>query len=440
MLSVVVVCNSQRALDQILLPSLRDQTAEFEFLPVDNTKGQFRSAAQALNSGGTQAQGKYIMFVHQDVELGSTSWLEDAERILDAIPDLGVAGVAGMAEKGESYSARMRGHISDCGEIWGSPLEKPEEVQTLDECLLIVPRRVFAGLQFDERTFDGWHCYGVDFCLSVRQTGLKAYAVPAFVYHRSLRRNAEHLLRYHHRLYNKHRQNYTRIYTTCGEISWLRLRLRSLIEVLLPLYERLFPGLVEDLTRELAGCQSVLDLGCGYGSPLHYCAVPFSVGVELFEPYLQETRKKAIHSQYIKADIRKLELKARSFDAVIALDVLEHLTKQQGTGLIRRMEDWARKKVIVLTPNGLLCRGCCDGDPLQQHRSGWRVGELRAAGYKVYGINGWEKLRGHRTSIKYRPAFLWARICDLTQKITYYHPALAFQLLAVKEIKSSERE
>ena len=295
-------------------------------------------------------------------------------------------------------------------------------------------------MEFDERTFDGWHCYGVDFCLSVRQMGLKPYVIPAFVYHRSLRRNADQLLRYQKRLYDKHRKNYTRIYTTCGDLSWLTLELRLLGEVLSPSHKRPSPGVINYLRRDLAGCESVLDLGCGYGSPLHHCAVPFSVGVELFEPYLQESRKKAIHSQYIKADIRKLELKARSFDAVIAVDVLEHLTKQEGAELLDRMEEWARKKVIVFTPNGFLHQGCCDGDPLQQHRSGWRVEELREAGYKVYGINGWKKLRGHRTSIKYRPAFLWARICDLTQKITYYHPALAFQLLAVKEIKSSERE
>jgi len=34
------------------------------------------------------------------------------------------------------------------------------------------------------------------------------------------------------------------------------------------------------LQRELRGCDSVLDLGCGPSSPTQYCGVLYSVGVE----------------------------------------------------------------------------------------------------------------------------------------------------------------
>jgi len=46
--------------------------------------------AKALNYGATQIKSgsKYAMFVHQDVKLLSDSWLEEAERMLDSIPDL----------------------------------------------------------------------------------------------------------------------------------------------------------------------------------------------------------------------------------------------------------------------------------------------------------------------------------------------------------------
>jgi len=79
----------------------------------------------------------------------------------------------------------------------------------------------------------------------------------------------------------------------------------------------------------------VLDLGCGRSSPIRYCPVSYSVGVELFEPYLEESKKMKIHNEYILADIRKVEFKPKSFDCVLALDGLEHLTKKEGLSLIK---------------------------------------------------------------------------------------------------------
>jgi len=441
MISIIVVYNNERTLDEVLLKSLKNQTAKFELITLDNTEGKFRSAAEALNYGGKRATGRYIMFIHQDVELDSASWLERVEKILDGLPSLGIAGVAGMGEMGGSHEERKRGCISDCGEVWGNPIQRPEEVQTLDECLLIVPNSIFSKMQFDEKTFDHWHCYAVDYCLSVKQMGLITYVIPAFVYHRSLRRNVENLLRYQKRLYKKHRKNYKEIYTTCGDISqlkFLKLRLRSPIELVSPLYMRLFPDWLKILRKELVNCDRVLDLGCGYNSTLQYCNVPFSVGVESFNPYLQESKKKGIHNQYIKADIRKIEFQPEAFDAVVAIEVLEHLTKQEGAQLLNKMERWATKKIIITTPNGYLWQDGYDDNPLQEHKSGWSIEELRNFEFKVFGINGWKSLRGYMGLIKYRPGFLWRRISDLTQKMTYYYPKLAFQLLAIKQIDEGD--
>ncbi|AET65364.1 glycosyltransferase [Methanothrix harundinacea] len=189
MISVVVVYNNKHIFNSVLMRSLKDQTAEFELISLDNTRGEFKSASEALNYGGLRATGRYIMFVHQDVDLGIETWLEEVEKILDGIPDLGIAGVAGMSEAGRSFAERQRGHISNSGEIWGREMEKEEEVQTLDELLLIIPRSQFEKTQFDEKTFDHWHCYGADYCLSVKRAGLKAYVIPAFVYHRSTSAN-----------------------------------------------------------------------------------------------------------------------------------------------------------------------------------------------------------------------------------------------------------
>jgi SAM-dependent methyltransferase len=440
MISVVCVYNNEQALARILLPSLKSQTTPFELIKLDNTGGRFKSAAEALNYGAKHANGEYVMFVHQDVELDCDSWLENVENILKLTPDLGIAGVAGMSENGKTDKERGRGYISNCGQIWeyANPVEKPEKVQTLDECLLIVPKSVFNKLQFDSKTFDDWHCYGADYCLSVKQNGLEAYVIPAFIYHRSLLTNVQNILRYQKRLFNKHRRNYKHIYTTCGDIARLNLALESFYHILSPLYNQMFLDWTRYLRRELGKSDTVLDLGCGYNSPLQYCDIAFSVGVELFDPYLEESRKKAIHNEYIRADIREIDFKPKSFDVVLAIEVLEHLAKDEGHELIQKMELWARKKIILTTPNCYLHQDTYDDNPLQRHLSGWSADELKKMGFKVYGVNGWRRLKGYKGAIKYRPQFLWLRISAISQWIAYYYPKMAFQLFAVKKTDALE--
>ena len=199
-------------------------------------------------------------------------------------------------------------------------------------------------------------------------------------------------------------------------------------------YRRIFFSRVHYLKKELPDCYSALDLGCGSDSLIQHCNISFSVGVDMFEPYIEKSKKRRIHNQYIKADIRKVEFKPKSFDAVIALEFLEHLTKEEGYALIKKMEKWAKKKIIISTPNGYVYQNACDKNPFQEHKSGWTVDELKNLGFKIHGVNGLKNLRGQGGSMKYKPTFLWERISDLTQKITYYHPRIAFQLLAVKEL------
>ena len=155
MISIVCVYSDEEILRDVLIKSLQCQTAEYELITIDNRQNIYRSAAEALNHGGEIAKGHYIMFVHQDVRLGSDCWLEEAERTLTSVKDLGVAGIAGQAERGNTWAERCRWSIGEASEFLGEDraVQSPEEVQTLDKCLLIVPKPVFGKLQFDDKTF-----------------------------------------------------------------------------------------------------------------------------------------------------------------------------------------------------------------------------------------------------------------------------------------------
>lgn len=379
------------------------------------------------------------MFLHQDIELGSDDWLLKVEKMLDSIPDIGVAGVAGMSQHGLDNKERGRGYINNGGQIWiwSNSIEKPEQVQTVDECVLIIPKTVFDKYQFDEINFDGWHCYGVDFCLSLASKGLKTYVIPAFVYHRSLTINQKALEKYQKRLLTKYGRHFKHIYTTCGNLSNSTSIILLLLKPFSFVYRKCIPNFEDILKKEIGDKMTVLDLGCGYNSPLQRCKKTFSVGIEIFAPYLEESKKKGIHDAYIMADIRSLNLKPKSFDIVLASELLEHFTKAEGYQLIQKMQQWATRKIIITTPNGFLIQNEYDGNLLQKHRSGWTVNEFYNLGFKINGINGFKKIARVNNPA---PSFgtkehLRLILLELTQGLTYFFPKLSFQLFAVKEIK-----
>lgn len=239
MISVVCVYNNESLLRDCLVKSLHEQTVEHELIALDNTQGRFSSAAQALNYGGKLAKGKYIMFVHQDVDLCSKTWLEEAEKILESISGLGIAGVAGMSGNGNTNRERGRNIIKHGKPAkfwsWGTAIQKPEPVQTLDECLVIIPKSIFDLLPFDEKVCDNWHIYAVDYCLSVQKLGFGVYAIPMFIYHKSTGASTKSCLQsvlslgwlpheYYQtlgKLLRKHKTNVKQVYTTVEDWNTL---------------------------------------------------------------------------------------------------------------------------------------------------------------------------------------------------------------------------
>jgi GT2 family glycosyltransferase len=232
MISVICVYDDDWILQNCLLKSLSEQKVVFELITLDNRENRFASAAGALNYGAKKAAGDYVLFVHQDVDLCSDSWLGSTEDILEAIPNLGVAGVAGVSENGATLQERCRNRIKQRPEAatWGNPIREPELVQTLDECLVIIPKSVFDVTQFDEAACKNWHLYGADYCLSIRTKGFDVYVIPQFIYHhglghltsgRPIASNSGLPAEYYDTLkllMKKHKNNYKWIHTSCG--SW----------------------------------------------------------------------------------------------------------------------------------------------------------------------------------------------------------------------------
>ena len=194
----------------------------------------------------------------------------------------------------------------------------------------------------------------------------------------------------------------------------------------------------KSIERIISGSKSVLDVGCGADSPLKRVKKTFrSEGVDVFKESITVSKKKKIHDSYKLCDIRKLGsvYKKASFDTAIGLDVIEHLGKKESIKLIADMERIARKKVILLTPNGFYHQDAYDNNPYQVHKSAWGIEDLKRLGYRVYGLRGLKYLRGEYATVKYKPWFFWGLIAFLSEPFLYFVPSLSYHLFAVKNVK-----
>ena len=189
------------------------------------------------------------------------------------------------------------------------------------------------------------------------------------------------------------------------------------------------------IKRQLRSCNDLLDLGCGEKSiVLDIGLGGKTVGVDVYRPYIETHVAKSDYRDCICADINSVDFLSSRFDAVLMLDVLEHLTKGQGEQMLTKVSVWGRK-VLVFTPNGYIRNEPGDANAYQNHLSGWTVKELRDRGFKVYGINGLKWLRGEKAMLRFKPVMFWDAVSMATQFATYWIPGLAFHLLAVKEVK-----
>ena len=202
------------------------------------------------------------------------------------------------------------------------------------------------------------------------------------------------------------------------------------------------------LQKELKDCDTVLDLGCGHNSPIQCCRnISYSVGVDVFKSYIDLARKRRTHSKLICKKLDEIEFPDKSFDAVVMIEVIEHIPKRQGMKLIRKAEKWAKKKVILTTPNVYFSGFESDGNPYEKHVSLWNCEELAKLGFRTNGLVGLKFLRKEADmsnlhsdddligTIKYSPKYFWLMISILSQIFTYHLPQYAFELISVKDVE-----
>jgi GT2 family glycosyltransferase len=142
------------------------------------------SLAEGYNFGADRAKGEIVIFSHDDIEfLEPSNWLRNLKRHIAQFDIVGLAGTnrlvsAAWAQSGPPHTFGQVGEI-DGGTapfrvlILSAPRRAVRGLQALDGLFFAARRDVLASTRFDARTFDGFHCYDVDFTYSAYLAGFR---------------------------------------------------------------------------------------------------------------------------------------------------------------------------------------------------------------------------------------------------------------------------
>ena len=121
----------------------------------------------------------------------------------------------------------------------------------------------------------------------------------------------------------------------------------------------------------------------------------------------------------VMADAKYLPFASESFDEAISVEVIEHLSKEDGATLIQEARRVSRR-VSVTTPNGWQGSGpesLFADHPLMQHESAWTVADFKKLGAAEIRGTGW------KLPFKRLRHFLWF--------IPYWMPRFGNNIIAV---------
>ena len=149
----------------------KQKSINYQLIEIANYNGEYNSARLAFNEYANISDVEYYAFLHPDVRFIDEYALSDLVRIIDEIDDFGVVGVAGARRNGNKREIVTTIIQGEHKREVGTKIRQPVEVQTVDECFFVIRRDYFQNHKFSNR--NGWHLYGVEYCLDAIRNGKK---------------------------------------------------------------------------------------------------------------------------------------------------------------------------------------------------------------------------------------------------------------------------
>lgn len=156
-------------------------------------------------------------------------------------------------------------------------------------------------------------------------------------------------------------------------------------------------GILAAAAAKIANGASCLDVGAGI-RPQPYKRFPRHVCVEPHDEYAGWLRSQGW--EVIQGPAPSILWKAPQVDVAFLLDVVEHMTREDGTSAMEIAKQRARQ-VVVFTPLGFLPQSYAPGEKdawgyngahWQTHRSGWTPDDF--PGWDILADSGFHGTRG----------------------------------------------
>jgi predicted TPR repeat methyltransferase len=100
---------------------------------------------------------------------------------------------------------------------------------------------------------------------------------------------------------------------------------------------------------------TIVDIGPGSGTYIKLikeeagcCANATWIGVEIWEPYIEEYNLKNRYTRILNQDVRTIDWAALTPNVVIAGDVLEHMTKEEAIILVDKILSVAKTLIVSI--------------------------------------------------------------------------------------------
>jgi len=179
----VIICSA----DNKMLAAVSKKISETIGVPYElisfNNKGGKYGICEIYNRGIEKAKYPMLCFMHEDIIIHSGGWGNTVLNAFDQDPELGILGVAGSYYKPLSPSGWLgQGIDTECSNLiqsykfedklpdfnYKNPLNASiAEVACVDGVWFCAPKAVTEKYKFDDETFKGFHCYDLDYSLTV---------------------------------------------------------------------------------------------------------------------------------------------------------------------------------------------------------------------------------------------------------------------------------
>lgn len=148
--------------------------------------------------------------------------------------------------------------------------------------------------------------------------------------------------------------------------------------------------IAEWLTQQTLGAEYIVEFGAGLFDKISFVQAPRRVGIEIYEPYLEVSKKRGYYDPEVKAVIGDMLayklLVDLPIDVAMFIDSLEHLSEGSADALLSDLKNDA-KKIIVFCPDGFDPQDTDDwglgNHYYQTHRSIWTKSKLEKLGFYV---------------------------------------------------------